>query len=248
MPKFFVRQNQIDDQRITLFGDDAFHISRSLRMAKGEHITVCDMQRFEYDCVLEEFNRDNVVATIVSQRQADTEPNVKYRLFQALPKGDKLDTIIQKAVECGVHEIVPFESDRCVVKRKSDSEERKTERRNRISLEAAKQSGRAYVPIVHETVDFSEAIRSASESDLCLFCYEGEDGQTLRDVVEKAINEGENIGSVSLVIGSEGGFSTTEVNMAVEKGLISVGLGKRILRTETASSFVLSCLVYRFEL
>ena len=245
MPKFFVRQDQISEGQITLRGDDAFHISRSLRMAKGEHITVCDMQGEEYECELESFLPDSVGAKILSSRKADNEPPKKIYLYQALPKGDKLDTVIQKAVECGVYEICPFESERCVVKSKGDSEARKTERRNRIALEAAKQCGRGYVPTVRETVAFREAIGEACRADMCLFCYEGESERSLKQV----LTEGEkNAETVSIVIGSEGGFSIAEASMATELGASSVSLGKRILRTETAAAFVLGCLVYEYEM
>jgi len=244
MPKFFVRQDKIEDNRITIVGDDAFHISRALRMAKGEHITVCDMQCNEYDCVLAEFNPDSVVAEIVSARKIDNEPPVKVFLFQALPKGDKLDTVIQKSVECGVFEITPFESERCVVKFKPDAEAKKTERRSRIALEAAKQCGRGYVPRVNPTVDFKTAVDKACDCELCILCYEGEAEQSLKALLKN----NSSAKTVSVFIGSEGGFSVDEVNYATKKGMNSVSLGKRILRTETASSFVLSCIVYETEL
>ncbi len=244
MPKFFVRQDKIENNKVIITGDDAFHISRALRMAKGEHITVCDMQCNEYDCVLAEFNPDNVVAEIVSSRRIDNEPPVKVYLFQALPKGDKLDTVIQKAVECGVFEITPFESDRCVVKSKPEAEERKTERRNRISLEAAKQCGRGYIPRVNPTVGFERAVEQACDCDLCVFCYEGEENSSLKEL----LRDNRQVDSISVFIGSEGGFSVDEVAYATQKGMKSVSLGKRILRTETASSFVLSCIAYETEL
>ena len=244
MPKFFVRQDAISEGRITIVGDDAFHISRALRMAKGEHITVCDMQCNEYDCVLSEFNPDNVVAEIADTKRIDNEPPVRVSLFQALPKGDKLDTVIQKAVECGVYEITPFESERCVVKAKPEAEERKTERRNRISLEAAKQCGRGYIPVVNTTVSFERAVEAACKCDLCLFCYEGEEQSSLK----KTLQDNSGISSVAIFIGSEGGFSVNEVAYAKNKGMTSVSLGKRILRTETASLTTLSMLMLHAEI
>lgn len=246
MPKFFVRQDQIRENEITITGDDAFHISRALRMAKGERIDVSDMQGNQYECVLKEFNPDSVVAEVVSSVHLDNEPPVKVHLYQALPKGDKLDTVIQKSVECGVYEITPFESDRCVVKAKADVEDRKTERRNRISLEAAKQCGRGYVPVVNKTVSFDTAVKSALNCELALFCYEGEETVSLRSVLSDAVSKG--VASISIMIGSEGGFSTPEYEKAKLCGMVSVGLGKRILRTETAASFVLSCISYETEL
>lgn len=250
MPRFFIRGDQVDGGTVTILGDDAHHISRSLRMAAGEHITVCDMQKNEYECVLTEFLPDCVRATVLSHTHSDTEPPYAVHLYQALPKGDKLDSIIQKAVECGVNEITTFESERCVVKVRDGGEEKKLERRQRIALEAAKQSGRGIVPTIHKTVSFEEAIRSAASSDLPLFCYEGDGTESLQSCIRtwKNANPDVAVPTVSIVIGSEGGFSVKESQKAREAGLHSIGLGKRILRTETASGFVLACLVYEFEL
>lgn len=252
MPRFFVRKDQIENGKVSILGDDAHHISRSLRMAAGEKITVCDMQKREYECLLSEFLPDRVIADVISERQSDTEPPFFAHLYQALPKGDKLDTVIQKSVECGVGAITTFMSERCIAKEKGD-EENKIRRRNKISLEAAKQSGRGLVPEIGATVSFDRALAEASEADIKLFCYEGDDTRSLRELLseEKAKFEAEgasHIPSVSIIIGSEGGFSLSEVEKAKNAGFIPVGLGKRILRTETAPLFVLSCLCYEFEL
>ena len=250
MPRFFVQKEQISEGVVSIFGDDAHHISRALRMAAGESITVCDMQSFEYECELTDFLPDRVLARILTTRQSDTEPPYRAHIYQALPKGDKLDSIIQKAVECGAASITTFESERCVVKVKADAEGKKTERRQRIATEAAKQSGRGILPTVFPTVSYAEALKRAAEADIPLLCYEGEDQKTLSAVLKECKEKslGEKIPEISIVIGSEGGFSLAEVDAAKEAGLISVGLGKRILRTETASSFALSCLVYELEL
>ena len=251
MPRFFIRKEQISDGFVHIVGDDAHHIARSLRMAVGEHITVCDMQRKEYDCVLVSFDDDTLVrARIESERTMDTEPPFFARLYQALPKGDKLDTVIQKAVECGVSEIVPFESDRCIVRCKPDQEEKKTQRRCRIAAEADKQCGRGCVPEVRPTVSFERMLQEAAHADIPIFCYEGEDTHSLKSALHRALAKlsQQSAPSVSIVIGSEGGFSVEEAKAAEQAGFCMVGLGKRILRTETASGFVLSCLVYEFEL
>ena len=252
MPRFFVRSNQIKDDIVTITGDDAHHISRSLRMAAGEHITVCDMQKMEYECELTDFLPDSVLARVLTAFQSDTEPLFLAHVFQALPKGDKLDSIIQKSVECGLTELTTFESERCVVRMKESAEAKKIERRERIALEAAKQSGRGTVPSIHPTVSFAEAIQQAAKADIALFCYEGDETEPLASALKGALRKSSYpsgyLPSVSVMIGSEGGFSLAEVAMAREKGLIPVGLGKRILRTETAASFVLACLVYEFEL
>ena len=253
MPRFFVRSNQIQDGIVTITGDDAHHISRSLRMAAGEHITVCDMQKNEYECELCEFLPDRVCARIISAFHSDTEPPYSVHVFQALPKGDKLDSIIQKSVECAVTELTTFESERCIARIKDGSEIKKVERRERIALEAAKQSGRGIVPAIHPTVRFAEAIEQAARADIPLFCYERDGTEPLAVVLHRLLPESDRLRTpksptISVVIGSEGGFSQAEVAFVKEHGLIPVGLGKRILRTETAASFVLACLVYEFEL
>lgn len=253
MPRFFVRRDQIDGESVYIRGEDAHHVSRSLRMAAGEHVTVCDMQGVEYDCELCDFSDGEVRARILTCRPADNEPCVFVRLFQALPKGDKLDTVIQKAVECGAGEIVPFESERCVARAKPDTEERKTQRRSRIAEEAAKQCGRSIIPDVRSTVSFEGMLALAAQSDLCLFCYEGDGTEPLGRVLsefftrERCKNESERP-SVSVVIGSEGGFSLDEAARARASGFVMAGLGRRILRTETASGFVLASIVCLSEL
>ena len=252
MPRFFIRKDQIENGKVTLLGDDAHHISRSLRMAVGEKITVSDMQKNEYECVLSEFLSDRVLADIISEKKCDTEPPYIAELYQALPKGDKLDTVIQKAVECGVSSITTFMSERCIAKEKGD-EENKLRRRAKIALEAAKQSGRGMIPEVKPTVSFAEMLKSASEADIKLFCYEGDGTRSMREYLGEAKNSFyiENEGTlpkISIIVGSEGGFSLAEVEKAKAAGFVPVGLGKRILRTETAPLFVLSCLCYEFEL
>lgn len=250
MPRFFVPKEQIVNGVVTLLGDDAHHLSRSLRMAVGEQITVCDMQARQYECELTDFLPDRVLARVVSECRSDTEPPFEATVFQALPKGDKLDSVIQKAVECGAFAIVPFESERCIVRAKEASEPKKLERRRRIAAEAAKQSGRGLLPTVEPTLTFTEAIARAADADLALICYEGEEEITLSQCLKEARGALplSKTPKISVMIGSEGGFSKSEVEAAKAAGLRSVGLGKRILRTETASSFVLSCLVYEFEL
>jgi 16S rRNA (uracil1498-N3)-methyltransferase len=251
MPRFFIRQEQIDGEIIRLVGEDAHHMARSLRMAVGDPLTVCDMQGNQYECKVESFSDDKEVAVrILSVSHGDTEPLCNITLFQALPKGDKLDTVIQKTVECGVSSIVPFESERCVVRVKADAEERKTERRQRIASEAAKQSGRGILPKVSETVSFEKMLEAASKAKLPLFCYEGDGTLPLGKVLAQHLVKDSDgkYPDVAVVIGSEGGFSQEEVRRAKEAGLIPIGLGKRILRTETAPVFALSCIVFATEL
>lgn len=250
MPRFFIQREQVTENTVHLYGDDAHHIARSLRMAVGDTLTVCDMQGMEYEGRIEAFIEDREVLVRVDRmQQSEREPSCRITVFQALPKGDKLDTVIQKAVECGACEIVPFESERCVVRMKQEAEARKTERRQRIAAEAAKQSGRSVIPQVLPTVSFDEMLVRASACDIGLFCYEGDGTEPLGRVLSEERERLQNSSAtVAIVIGSEGGFSLDEVTKAKACGLRAIGLGKRILRTETASGFVLSCLVYVTEL
>ncbi len=249
MPRFFVAPEMICDGIVTITGDDAHHISRSLRMAAGETVTVCDMQAHEYLCELTDFLSDRVLARVRSSMPSETEPPYFAHVYQALPKGEKLDSVIQKSVECGASAITTFESERCIVRLKGENEEKKLERRRRIAVEAAKQSGRGILPTVFPSLSFSEALREAAKADLALFCYEDERGESLASVLQAAREAGlPPHPTISLMVGSEGGFSAAEAAAARAAGMRQVGLGKRILRTETAASFALSCLVYEFEM
>ena len=246
MPRFFVTSDQIVQNVVTVRGDDAHHISRALRMAAGEHITVCDSGANEYDCVLTEFLPDCVKAEILTKKKQETEPPCRIILYQALPKGDKLDTVIQKSVECGVSLVVPFESERCIVRMRPEAEQKKRERRERIALEAAKQCGRGALPEVLGTVGFAEMLQMAGKADLVLFCFEGEGTVPIsRILAEQEPKKGQEI---ALIIGSEGGFSLEEARMAREAGFLMTGLGKRILRTETAPIFALAAIAAMLEL
>ncbi len=250
MPRFFVAPEQISDRTVTITGDDAYHISRALRMAAGEEITVTDGCGTDYRCRLEEFLPDRVCAVILERAHCLNEPPFFAHVYQALPKGEKLDSILQKAVECGASAVTTFESARCIVRVKGENEGKKLERRTRIAKEAAKQSGRGILPVVYPTCSFQEALRESSTAALPLFCYEGEETRTLASAISsyRAAHAGGCPETVSVMIGSEGGFSPAEAEAAIQAGMIPVGLGTRILRTETAASFVLACLVYEFEM
>jgi len=248
MPRFFITASQIgvrDDGSKTalICGEDALHITKSLRMKEGERVTLCDMARREYDCRIVSVG-ETVFLEVEGERESETEPPYRATLYQALVKGDKFDTVVQKAVECGACEIVPFISERCIVRLSKKDCEKKVSRWQRIAEEAAKQCGRGIIPRVGSLLTFSEMTEAAAGADTPLFCYEGESGRTIPEALKDAKTEG----SVAIVVGSEGGFSLREAEAAEKAGLISTGLGKRILRTETASGFVLACISYALEL
>ena len=248
MPRFFIRQDQIscvnDEKTVLITGDDAHHISFSLRMKPKEKISVCDMQKKVYFCEIEKIDSSSVLCKVISQEKIDIESELKIYLYQALPKFDKFETIIQKSIECGVYEIIPFSSERCIAKIDARDVDKKRERFLKISESAAKQSGRTFIPDVKPIMNFKEAIEEAAKCDISLFCYEGEESLSIK----KALEQSEKPKTISIVIGSEGGFSKKEVEFAKESGMKIVGLGKRILRCETAPIFALSCVSYAFEL
>lgn len=248
MPRFFIRAEQITEadsvKSIKITGDDAHHIARSLRMAVGESITVCDMQSHIYECTLTDISDTEVIAEVVSVSDSDTEPKAFIKLYQAIPKGDKLETVIQKSIECGACEIIPFASERCIAKIDKKDAPKKAQRHNKIAESASKQSGRGIIPVVREAMSFGETIEDASRSELFIFCYEGDGTVSIKDILKE--NQGAK--SISVMIGAEGGFSLKEVEKAREKGAKLAGLGKRILRCETAPTFALSCIVYETEL
>ena len=244
MPRFFTPSDGISDDVITIKGDDAHHIARSLRMAEGDEITVCDMHGFEHTCRLVRIRDEECECQIISSKKGETEPPVHITLYMAYPKGDKLETVVQKAVELGACEIIPFESSRCIKRPKADRIEKQLGRLNKIAEEAAKQCGRATLPEVKPTLSYPEMLKEAKKADLSLFCYEAEDRKSLKEALEGA----DRPSSISIVVGSEGGFSPEEARAAAEAGLTSVTLGPRILRCETAPDYALSAISYRFEL
>ena len=241
MQRFFVDSSAYCGNEITVTGKDAYHISRSLRMKKGEQISACLPDGTLLICELTSFTDDEVKAKVVSMERSLSESPVKIRVYIALPKGDKFDTVVQKAVECGAYSVTPFVSERCIAKA-GDSFERKLERLNRIAYEAAKQCGRGLIPKVMPILSYEEMLDEALGSDLPLFCYEAEGTLPLGKLLKKDARD------IAVIVGSEGGFSEREALLAKEKGLLLTGLGPRILRCETAPTFVLSCLALYYEL
>lgn len=244
MPRFFVPDTGFSENVVTITGSDAHHISFALRMAAGEEITVCDMRGGVHRCLLRTLDGEKVLAEVIETVTESTESPLKIHLFQAYPKADKLEFIVQKAVELGVYEITPFESERVIKRPKADKIAHITERQNKIAEEAAKQCGRAVLPHVNAPVSFGEMLKRAKEYPLCLFCYEGDDTRSLKEICAAH----PEVKEIAVVIGSEGGFSVGEAQAAREAGFAMAGLGKRILRCETASLYALSALSCFYEL
>ena len=244
MPRFFVNKDAVGEEEIRIIGADAFHIARSLRMAVGDTVTVLDGEGGEYRCRLTRIRDEECTAEIVESSAAGGESPVRITLFMAYPKSDKLELVVQKAVELGAAEIIPFESSRCIKRPKAEKTEKQTARLSRIAEEAAKQCGRAVLPTVGEPLRFSDMLKRATECELPLFCYEGECAASLKATLEKH----SDAKSIAVIVGSEGGFSAEEAEMATGVGCLSVNLGPRILRCETAPLYALSSISYFFEL
>ena len=244
MPRFFVSPDNVSECSLCITGDDARHIARSLRMAVGDSLTVADGSGTEYDCSLTKIRDDVCECAINSARPSLSEPPYRLTLYMAYPKSDKLETVIQKSVELGCAHIVPFESSRCVKRPKADKAEERTARLCRIAAEAAKQCGRAMLATVSQPITYREVLASLDSYSLSLFCYEDEDGASIKDVLKSS----SNITSIAVIVGSEGGFSPEEAALAKESGARSVTLGRRILRCETAPLYALAAISYEYEL
>lgn len=235
MPRFFT--NELDENNIVLTGSDAHHIGFSLRMKPGEPVTVC-CNGTDYNCIINSISGDAVYLDLAEKHPCAAEPSVQVTLFQAVPKLDKLEFIIQKSVELGVSRIVPVLTRRCISRPDNKDFTKKLARLNKIAAEAAKQSGRGMIPEVAPMVSYKEALAMMGELDRNIILYEEEGGCAF----DKAGLT--HSGSVGLLIGSEGGFDKEEAQAAVNSGAVQVWLGKRILRCETAPITALSILMF----
>lgn len=234
MPRFFCTDRREDS--FYMDRNDSFHMRKSLRMKDGDTVTVCDTEGFDYECSLSFDEDGNAVCRILSRKENDTEPSVRFTLYQAMPKKDKLETIIQKSVEIGVSEIVPLISNRCISRPDRKAAAKKNSRYNKIALSASKQSGRGTVPPVRELMSFDEAIKELSRKQLALVFYEN-GGESLESIDYSKYDE------IGILIGSEGGFDLEEIRKCEELGIRIMSLGKRILRCETAPLVALSALM-----
>ena len=244
MPRFFVDKNNIEENRILINGADAHHIARSLRMAEGDEAIVCDGEGAEYRCTLTRIRDEECECSIIEALDSMTESPVSITLCMAYPKGDKLETVIQKAVELGCDKIIPFESSRCIKRPKAEKAEKQTARLQRIAEEAAKQCGRSKIPTVCSPISFKQMLSEATKSSLSLLCYENEDGLSIKGALKNA----KEPKTMSVIVGAEGGFAPDEVAAATEAGCLSVTLGPRILRCETAPLFALTTISYELEM
>lgn len=246
MLRFFVQPHQIneEDHKISIVGNDVNHIRNVLRMKEGDELWISDGQEKEYACTIEAFANEEVILHIRYVQHPDYELPSKIYLFQGLPKADKMELIIQKAVELGAYSVIPVSMKRCVVKLEGAKADKKTARWQQIAESAAKQSKRMLVPEVHSVIKFQDALEIAKGLDVCLVPYEMAKGMEKTKKIIEELAPGKSIG---IFIGPEGGFEEEEIRMAMDAGAFPITLGHRILRTETAGLAILSVLMFHLE-
>lgn len=244
MHHFFTDPSQVRDDKIFIEGTDVNHMKNVLRMRPKEQVQISDQSGWNYLCELEAFEEKQARFRILETQRSQNELKSRLYLFQGLPKSDKMELIIQKAVELGVYEVIPVATHRAVVKLDEKKAAKKIARWNAIAEGAAKQSGRDVIPTVKNVMTLGEALAYAADLDLLLMPYEDEEGMEKTRRVINGIRQGQSVG---IFIGPEGGFEEAEVQKAQEKGAVPITLGRRILRTETAGLAVLSILMYHLE-
>ena len=244
MYHFYVEPEAVSADTVRISGGDVNHIKNVLRMHPGEQIVILDGSGMEYRCEIEAI-AEEVLARILEAKKTEAELSVRLLLFQGLPKKDKMELIIQKAVELGVSEIIPVLTKRTVVKLEDKKkEQKKLERWQAIAEAAAKQSGRGIIPKVCEAVKFTEAVKQAGELDEALIPYELAEGM---DEARERIRGLHGKRTIGIFIGPEGGFEEEEIALAAKSGIHPITLGKRILRTETAGLCILSVIMFELE-
>ena len=246
MSNFFIDSGNIDGEAAYITGGDVNHIKNVLRMKEDDEIRLSAGNGLLYTAKISEFLPDRIVCKIVDCEGGKSELPAKIILFQGLPKKDKMELIIQKAVELGVSEIVPVMMKRTIVKLEDAKKElKKLERWRTISLTAAKQSGRIIVPEVSEFITFNEAVKRAENLEYNLIPYENEKGM---DRARELVKEAKGKNSIGIFIGPEGGISEEELELAVKMGAEPISLGNRILRTETAGLALISVLAFEIDI
>ncbi len=244
MRRFYFDKNDMHGDMIRISGNDVNHIKNVLRMNIGERVVANDKEVNDYYCVIEDMDSTQVLLRVESYRKCAAELKTKLYLFQALPKQDKMELIVQKSVELGVHEIIPMATSRCVVKLDDKRQEKRLLRWQSIAESAAKQSARGIIPRVNNIMKFNDAIAYAKSLEYSIIPYEHAKGM---DESRQCMDEAAKCSSVGIFIGPEGGFEESEIEHAFMQGIKPVSLGDRILRTETAGMCVLSILMFKLS-
>lgn len=251
MPKFFVKTNQIKENKIFIQGEDVKHISRVLRAKINDELNVCNSENgTNYLCNIVNISDSEIECNIKEKLENQTESNIEVTIFQGLPKADKMEFIIQKSVELGVHDITPVEMKRCVVRLNEKDKIKKIGRWQKISEVAAKQCGRDIIPKINNVINIKQICELIPQYDVVLVAYENEKENTLKEQlknIKKEKKEKKDKLKIGIVIGPEGGLELQDVEELKEKGASIITLGKRILRTETVALNILSIIMYELE-
>lgn len=243
MHRFYVSPQDISDERVWLDQEQSRHIDRVLRLAAGDQVIVFDGLGREYEICLQGLRNGRFAGEIIRMLTPNTEPGLKISLVQGIAKGDKMDFIMQKAVELGAAAIYPFFSQHAVVKLDQEKAAKKQERWQVIAREACKQCRRSYIPIVHQPAAF-QSILDTINGRPAIMLYENENRCGLKELLSEKRPSLLGNEEIFLIVGPEGGFALSEVEMASSRGVMTAGLGARILRTETASLAALSIVLY----
>ncbi|MDY7030275.1 MAG: 16S rRNA (uracil(1498)-N(3))-methyltransferase [Thermodesulfobacteriota bacterium] len=243
MPRFFIEKEAVKDNVAEIVGEDARNISRVLRLGIGDNVILFDEDGLEYHCVIRQRNSKRLKVEIIQKVYLQRESSVEIILGQGLPKLHKMDIIVQKSTELGIHELVPFHAHRSMPKLDRERLIKKVERWRKIALEATKQCGRNIIPHIEYPIDFKEIIKNEEATDgLKLFLWEGDGTIDLREILQANSDKKRFI----VLVGPEGGFTDKEVQDANEHGFKTASMGSRILRSETASISIVSIIQYMF--
>lgn len=247
MYKFFVKSDQIQNENIIIDGPDVNHIKNVLRLKIGETLQVCNTNIGKsYLTKIVKLDQEKVMTQIIKELEFTTEPSIQIDLFQGIPKQEKMEWIIQKTTELGIHQITPIKMENCVVKLDDKQESKKIERWKKIAEVAAKQSKRDYIPNITHSLNVTNLCKRLKEYDMVLLAYEQEKNQTIRQIV-KQIPKKENL-KIGIIVGPEGGITKEEWELIkILVNVKSISLGRRILRTETAGMFMVSIMMYEFD-
>ena len=247
MPKFFVNSEQINNNEIKIIGNDVNHIKNVLRLSINDKIKICDKdEHVNYNCRISNIDNEYVITQIIDEEKSNVETKTQIHVFQGLPKGDKMEFIIEKLTEIGVKELTAVAMKRSVVKLQEKDKQKKMVRWNKIAEVAAKQSGRDEILKINDVINYKNIFNYLKDYDIVLLAYEKEEKLTLKKALSKLDKTKEN--KVAVLIGPEGGFDDIEIEQAKQNSLVNiVTLGKRILRTETAPLVISSNILYELE-
>lgn len=245
MRRFFIAPDGVQQDTVVFDAELAHHMGTVLRLMPGEQVTVCTGDGMAYVVELEQFTKDSVTGRIIERLENQTETDVQIVLYQGMPKGDKLELIVQKCTELGVSAVIPVETSRSIVHLDGSKAAKKLERWQKIAQEASQQSKRVQVPTIGPYLSWKQCLQQLREQDgLTIVFWEDEQTKSLKTMLR---SQEQKPARINLIVGPEGGLSEAEVQQLREIGTVSVSLGKRILRTETAGMAGIAIVMYEYD-